>query len=82
MQHIEFAILAGLLALVLWRTPIPWRSNMLNVIILRKLNRLNPSCEMCLSIRLTRNSERKSLALSLKKQEDPGSQSGTGNIFR
>ncbi len=40
MQHIEFAILAGLMALVLWRMPIPWRTDMLNVIILRKLNRI------------------------------------------
>lgn len=40
MQHIEFAILAGLLALVLWRMPTPWRVDMLNVIILRKLNRI------------------------------------------
>jgi hypothetical protein len=40
MQHIEFVILAGLLAAILWRLPVPWRANMFNVIILRKLNRI------------------------------------------
>ena len=37
MQHIESAILAGLLALVLLRMPIPWRADMLNVIIFAKV---------------------------------------------
>jgi hypothetical protein len=40
MQHIEFAVLVGLLISVLWRMPTPWRVGMMNVIILRKLNRL------------------------------------------
>jgi len=40
MQHIEFLILLGILAAILWRLPVPWRNGMLNVIILRKLNRI------------------------------------------
>ncbi len=40
MQHIEFVILAGLLAAILWRLAVPWRSTMFNVVILRKLNRI------------------------------------------